>query len=68
MPEVDNGIAASPVKLIDGSSFEGAVRANPRKGGDLWAGEEQATRIVQRTPRTQAARVTGSASRLLVMR
>jgi hypothetical protein len=49
MPEVDNGIVAHPVRLIDGSPFEGAVRANPRMGGDVWAGEDEAAWIVEQT-------------------
>jgi hypothetical protein len=48
-PESDNGIVAGSVRLEDGTVFEGAVRANPRMGGDVWAGEEEASRMVDRT-------------------
>lgn len=48
-PVVDKGIVASPVKLRDGTIFEGALRANPRMGGDVWSGEEEASWIVDRT-------------------
>lgn len=47
--ELDKGIAAGPVKLEDGTVFEGVVRANPRTGGDVWAGEEEAAWMVDRT-------------------
>ena len=36
-PEVDKGIATCPVKLEDGTVFEGAVRANPLEQGELFA-------------------------------
>jgi hypothetical protein len=48
-PEVDKGITTGPVKLENGTVFGGAVRANPRKGGDVWTGEEEASWIVDRT-------------------
>jgi hypothetical protein len=46
-PDVDKGsIVTGPVRLEDGTVFEGAVRANPRKGGDVWTGEEEASWMV----------------------
>ena len=48
MPEVDNGIVAHPVRLQDGTPIP-AVMANPRKGGDVWTGEEDAEWMVERT-------------------
>lgn len=46
-PVVSNGIEEAPVHLIDGTELAGAVRANPRKGGDIWTGEEQAGWFVE---------------------
>ncbi|BCJ67977.1 sigma-70 family RNA polymerase sigma factor [Polymorphospora rubra] len=48
-PEVDKGITPSPVHLQDGSVLEGTVAANPRMGGDVWRGEEEATDVVRWT-------------------
>ena len=48
-PEVDKGIVAHPVRLTDGTIFGGAVRANPRMGGDVWRGEDEAALMVERT-------------------
>ncbi|MGH3969192.1 MAG: sigma-70 family RNA polymerase sigma factor, partial [Mycobacterium sp.] len=49
-PTVDNGIdPGQPIPLIDGSFLEGAKAANPRKGSDIWTGEDQAAEFVQRT-------------------
>jgi hypothetical protein len=46
MPEVDHGVTTGPVQLIDGSELDGALRVNPRMGGELWRGEEDAAEIV----------------------
>ncbi|MEU7935265.1 sigma-70 family RNA polymerase sigma factor [Micromonospora echinofusca] len=48
-PEVNNGITPEPVRLQDGSLLEGAVAANPRTGGDIWQGEEEAAEVVRQT-------------------
>lgn len=48
-PEIDKGIVAHPVRLEDGRVFEGAVRTNPRMGGDVWAGEDEAAWMVDQT-------------------
>ena len=48
-PEVDNGITAGPVPLQDGSVLDGAVAAHPRRGGDIWRGEEEAAEMVRWT-------------------
>jgi hypothetical protein len=47
--EVDKGIVAHPLQYTDGTMFEGAVRANPRMGGYVWLGEEDAADAVART-------------------
>jgi hypothetical protein len=41
-PVVDNGIEPGEVPLVDGSILAGATLANPRAGGDLWRGEQEA--------------------------
>lgn len=41
-PQVDKGVVAGPVTLIDGSLLKGAVTGNPRMGGDVWRGEVDA--------------------------
>jgi hypothetical protein len=48
-PVVDKGVAAGPVRLEDGSVLPGALAANPRMGGDIWRGEEEAAEAVRRT-------------------
>lgn len=48
-PEVDEGVAAGPVPLQDGSALAGAVAANPRTGGDIWRGEVESAEAVRRT-------------------
>ncbi|KXK59271.1 hypothetical protein AWW66_25260 [Micromonospora rosaria] len=48
-PEVDNGVTPDPVSLVDGFVLEGTVTANPRKGGDVWRGEEEAVEVVHQT-------------------
>ncbi|MDR3359375.1 MAG: hypothetical protein LBO20_01700 [Bifidobacteriaceae bacterium] len=45
-PEVDKGVSPSPVTLADGSVLDGAVVANPRKGGDIWRGEDDAAEAI----------------------
>ncbi|MEU5949590.1 sigma-70 family RNA polymerase sigma factor [Micromonospora sp. NPDC047465] len=48
-PEVPNGITSQPVRLEDGSLLEGVVTANPRKGGTIWQGEQEAAEVVRQT-------------------
>ncbi len=48
-PLVDNGIESGPVRLIDGSSLAGAVTGNPRQGGDIWTGEDDAAEALDWT-------------------
>lgn len=48
-PAVDNGISEAPVKLQDGSILDGAVRASPRVGSDLWRGAEDAADALSST-------------------
>lgn len=48
-PLVDNKITPGPVELIDGSVLEGAILGNPRKGGDVWTGEEDAAEAIAET-------------------
>ena len=48
-PVVDKGVAAGSVPLEDGSVLPGVVAANPRMGGDIWRGEEEAAEAVRRT-------------------
>ncbi|WP_430648090.1 hypothetical protein [Agromyces sp. GXS1127] len=57
LPEVANGIEPGPVTLVDGSTLEGAVAANPRMGGDVWVGEEEAAEMLGLT--VEAADETG---------
>jgi hypothetical protein len=42
LPEVDKGKTPSPVTLDDGSVLAGAVTGNPRMGGPVWFGEDDA--------------------------
>ncbi|MDG9674816.1 sigma-70 family RNA polymerase sigma factor [Micromonospora sp. DH14] len=56
-PVVDNDIAPGPVSLEDGSILRGATIANPRTGGDLWRGEQEAAEAVRRS--VEAADATG---------
>ena len=37
----------TPIRLIDASILEGAYRGSPRKGGDIWRGEDEAAGIVE---------------------
>ena len=48
-PEVDKGKAPGPVTLADGSILAGAVAGNPRMGGPVWFGEEDAHDAVVET-------------------
>ena len=50
--ETDHGITAHPVRFTDGTFFDGGVRANPRMGGLLWCGEEEAEQMVKQTIET----------------
>lgn len=56
-PEVDKGKVRGPVALEDGSILEGAVTGNPRMGGSVWTGEEEAADVVAET--IEAADSTG---------
>lgn len=56
-PEVDKGKQAGPVPLVDGSILEGAVTGNPRMGGSVWTGEDEAAEVVAAT--VEAADATG---------
>jgi hypothetical protein len=56
-PEVDKGKAVGPVPLEDGGFLEGAVTGNPRMGGPIWMGEEEAADKVAET--VEAADETG---------
>lgn len=57
LPEVDSGIDPAPVQLEDGSLLPGAVLANPRNGGDIWCGEQEAAWAVADV--VEAADATG---------
>ena len=46
-PVVDGGMSEEPVRLEDGTIFDGLVAAGPRMGGDLWYGEAEAAEVVQ---------------------
>jgi hypothetical protein len=46
---VDKGVIDGPVPLEDGSVLSGAVLTNPRMGGDIWRGEQEAAEAVRRT-------------------
>jgi hypothetical protein len=48
-PVVDNGIAAGPPPMEDGSVLVGALAADPRVGSDVWRGEEEAAEVVRWT-------------------
>lgn len=56
-PEVDKGKTVGPVPLQDGGVLEGAVTGNPRMGGTVWMGEEDAAERVVET--VEAADSTG---------
>jgi hypothetical protein len=42
LPLVDNGIVAGPITLTDGSVLGRVSARNPRMGGEIWVGEEEA--------------------------
>lgn len=56
-PEVDKGKTPGPVTLEDGSVLAGAVAGNPRMGGQVWFGEDDARDAVVET--VEAADRTG---------
>lgn len=56
-PEVDKGKVVGPVTLEDGSVLAGAVTGNPRMGGPVWVGEDDAAEMVAET--VEAADGTG---------
>ncbi|KOX08868.1 sigma-70 family RNA polymerase sigma factor [Nocardiopsis sp. NRRL B-16309] len=56
-PEVDEGKTVGPVPLEDGSFLPGAVTGNPRQGGSVWTGREEAVEMVAAT--VEAADATG---------
>lgn len=56
-PEVDKGKEIGPVTLVDGSVLDGAVTGNPRMGGTIWMGEDDAAEVVAET--VEAADSTG---------
>lgn len=45
-PLVDKGIVEDSVTLEDGSQLPGVLIGNPRMGGDLWRGEEDAAHVL----------------------
>ncbi|MEU7949820.1 sigma-70 family RNA polymerase sigma factor [Micromonospora chalcea] len=49
LPAGNNGVEERPVQLEDGSTLSGAVIANPRVGGDVWRGEQEAAELVDWT-------------------
>ena len=55
---VGDGDLPDRVSLVDGSTLDGAIPGWPRKGGDLWRGEEEAAEFVDWT--VEAADSTGS--------
>lgn len=48
-PEADKGVEPQPVTLDDGSVLHGTTAANPRVGGELWTGEDDAAQFVRQT-------------------
>lgn len=56
-PEVDKAKTPGPVTLEDGSVLAGAVAGNPRMGGQVWFGEDDARDAVVET--VEAADRTG---------
>ena len=56
-PIVDTGIEPGPVRLSNGEILEGATMGGPRKGSDIWSGEQQAAEFVELT--VEAADRTG---------
>jgi hypothetical protein len=62
-PEVDKGRTPGPVTLEDGSVLAGAVAGNPRMGGEVWFGEDDARDALVET--VEAADRTGRLRGLL---
>jgi hypothetical protein len=56
-PEIDKGKTPGPVILVDGSMLPGAVAGNPRTGGPVWSGEDDAHDALVET--VEAADQTG---------
>lgn len=56
-PEADKGKTTEPVVLEDGNVLEGALTGNPRKGGAVWIGEDDAHEALVET--VEAADRTG---------
>jgi len=56
-PEVDKGKTPGPVTLVDDSVLAGAVAGNPRMGGPVWSGEDDAHDALVET--VEAADQTG---------
>lgn len=56
-PEVDKGVEPQTVTLDDGSVLHGTTTGNPRMGGELWTGEDDAAAFVRAT--VEAADHTG---------
>jgi hypothetical protein len=48
-PLVSNGVTPGPVPLIDGSHLPGAIMVGPRRGGDIWSGEDDAAEALEGT-------------------
>jgi hypothetical protein len=59
-PEVDKGKTPGPVTLEDGSVLAGAIAGNPRMGGPVWFGEDDAQDAVAET--VEAADRTASSA------
>jgi hypothetical protein len=62
-PEVDKGKTPGPVTLVDGSVLAGAVAGNPRMGGPVWFGEDDAHDALVETAEA-AARLAAYAASL----
>lgn len=62
-PEVDKGVEPEGVGLEDGTFLDGAVKGNPRMGGPIWLGEEEAAEALDWT--VEAADETGSLRSIL---
>jgi len=46
-PVITGEVAPAPVRLTDDSVLEGALRGSPRKGGDIWRGDQEAADTVK---------------------
>lgn len=62
-PEVDTGQTPGPVRLQDGSMLAGAVAGNPRMGGPIWFGDDDAHNALVET--VEAADQTGRLREIL---